>query len=164
MNPSVIIADEPLASLDASIKMQILNYLVEEWNSRKDTKNPLTLVLISHDIGVVSNVCNRVAIMYGDLINKKGDIIEEFRLPAEFKLNSNFNYHPYTTDLLNAALYFRDTSNITGNFVDNVSMNSASVGCPYGAICNHKDKECEKDIFLIEKEDEPGHLTSCIKQ
>jgi ABC-type glutathione transport system ATPase component len=80
MNPDLIVADEPLASLDASIKNNILQYFIKEWNDRKKTDNPLTLILISHDIGVVSNVCNRVIIMYGDLINKRGDIIDEISI------------------------------------------------------------------------------------
>ena len=84
MNPSIIIADEPLASLDASIKLDILNYLIDEWKTRKDSKNPLTLILISHDVGVVSNVCNKVVVMYGDLIE----------------------YHSYTNELITASKYF----------------------------------------------------------
>ena len=106
MNPSIIIADEPLASLDASIKLDILNYIKEEWKERQKSNNPLTLILISHDIGVVSNVCNRVIIMFGDLINKNGKIVEEFNAPRKFKLEVNKNYHEYTNELIEASKYF----------------------------------------------------------
>ncbi|MAQ69581.1 MAG: hypothetical protein CMD23_00615 [Flavobacteriales bacterium] len=106
MNPSIIVADEPLASLDASIKLDILNYLIDEWEKRKNTSDPLTLILISHDVGVVSNVCNRVVVMYGDLINKKGEIVEEFNPPRKFKLELNDNNHKYTNELIEASKYF----------------------------------------------------------
>ncbi len=106
MNPSIIIADEPLASLDASIKLDILNYLIEEWKLRKDTKDPLTLVLISHDVGVISNVCNRVVVMYGDLMSKKGKIVEEFNHPRKFKLEVDKDNHSYTNELISASKYF----------------------------------------------------------
>ena len=106
MNPSIIIADEPLASLDASIKLDILNYLIDEWKSRRNTKNPLTLVLISHDVGVVSNVCNKVIVMYGDLLSKRGDIVEEFTHPRKFKLENSKKYHSYTNELISASKYF----------------------------------------------------------
>ena len=106
MNPSIIIADEPLASLDASIKLDILNYLIDEWKMRKETDNPLTLILISHDVGVVSNVCNKVAVMYGDLITKKGEIVEKFVHPRKFKLENSNDYHSYTNELITASKYF----------------------------------------------------------
>lgn len=106
MNPSIIIADEPLASLDASIKLDILNYLIDEWKMRKETDSPLTLVLISHDVGVVSNVCNKVAVMYGDLITKKGEIVEKFVHPRKFKLENSNDYHSYTNELITASKYF----------------------------------------------------------
>ena len=106
MNPSIIIADEPLASLDASIKLDILNYLIDEWKLRKDSENPLTLVLISHDVGVVSNVCNRVVVMYGDLMSKQGKIVEEFNQPRKFELKINKKNHPYTNELIAASKYF----------------------------------------------------------
>ena len=79
--------------------LTILQFFIKEWNDRQKTDNPLTLILISHDIGVVSNVCNRVVVMYGDLINKRGDIVEEFNEPASFKLTTNNNYHPFTNEL-----------------------------------------------------------------
>ncbi len=106
MKPSIIIADEPLASLDASIKLDILNYLVDEWKKRKDSSNPLTLILISHDVGVVSNVCNKVVVMYGDLISKKGNIVEEFIHPRKFELKINKKNHSYTNELISASKYF----------------------------------------------------------
>ena len=89
-----------------SIKLDILNYIKEEWKERQKSNNPLTLILISHDIGVVSNVCNRVIIMFGDLINKNGKIVEEFNAPRKFKLEVNKNYHEYTNELIEASKYF----------------------------------------------------------
>ena len=166
MNPDVIVADEPLASLDAAIKNNILKYFVDEWNERKNSDNPLTLILISHDIGVVSNVCNRVVVMFGDLINKRGDIVEEFNAPSTFKLDVNNNYHPFTNELVQAATYFRTDEVIVGKNTLDVDINKhkPNLGCVYGAVCLEKEKECEKDLVLKEINNEKGHYTSCIKQ
>ena len=67
MEPKIIIADEPLTGLDASRKGRILEYLTTLWEKRSKTENPLTIILISHDIGMVLRLCNRVLVIYGDL-------------------------------------------------------------------------------------------------
>ena len=57
-------------------------------------------------MGVVSNVCNKVVVMYGDLITKKGEIVEEFIHPRKFELENNDEYHSYTNELITASKYF----------------------------------------------------------
>lgn len=166
MNPEIIIADEPLASLDASLKLNVLQYLIDEWKERKNTSNPLTLIMISHDISVISKACNRVIVMYGDHINKRGDIVEEFKFPDTFNYLEERQYHPYTSQLISAARYFKDANSNyskTDNQFD-LKDPDPSTGCVYGAYCSLKTIECEKDFKLSIVNKKPGHYSSCIKQ
>jgi ABC-type dipeptide/oligopeptide/nickel transport system ATPase component len=164
MEPDIIIADEPLASLDASIKNEILNYFISYWKKRKESNNPVTFIIISHDMNVINSSCQRVIVMYGDHINKRGEIIEEFKAPFKFKLERNLNSHPYTKELIEAALYFKTKKEFNSSKEDQslIVFREPNAGCSFGAICPEKTVECEQDMVL--KEIESGHLSSCIKQ
>lgn len=89
LDPEFIIADEPIASLDVSIQAQIIN-LFKKLQKEKN----LTCLFISHDLGMVRHICNRVAVMY------KGKIVEI----AETKELYNNPIHPYTKALLSSIL------------------------------------------------------------
>jgi ABC-type oligopeptide transport system ATPase subunit len=90
LNPSLVIADEPVSSLDASVQSQIVELLVE-----LQERLQLTYLLIAHDLRLVQRVCARVAIMYGGQIVEMGTTQQIFEEPA----------HPYTRTLLAAAGY-----------------------------------------------------------
>ena len=165
MNPDLIIADEPLASLDASLKASVLQYLVKTWEKRRNTENPLTMVLISHDIGIVSRVCSRVIIMYGDHINKRGEIVEDFRPPSKFNYLSNNSYHPYTKKLISAAKYFRAHAKDNDNEeLESDKQLLPNQGCVYGSVCSDKSDECEEKLRFREVNNDIGHFTKCVKQ
>ncbi|WP_323718500.1 ABC transporter ATP-binding protein [Paracoccus aminovorans] len=87
-NPSLLIADEPTTALDVTIQAQILELM-------KDLRQDLgmTIVLITHDLGVVAEMADRVIVMYGGQIVEQGDTFSLFRNPA----------HPYTQGLLNST-------------------------------------------------------------
>ena len=87
-NPKVLICDEPVSALDVSIQAQILNLL----NELRQKLN-LTIIFISHDLGIVRNFCDRVAVMYLGKIVELGQADEIFSNPQ----------HPYTKALLSAA-------------------------------------------------------------
>lgn len=84
-NPKLLIADEPTTALDVTIQAQILNILA----SLKQKLN-LSIILVTHDLGVVANLCDKVAIFYGGKIVEIGDIKDIFKTPK----------HPYTRALL----------------------------------------------------------------
>jgi oligopeptide/dipeptide ABC transporter ATP-binding protein len=88
MEPSLLVADEPVSSLDVSLQGQIINLLRELNRSLA-----LTIVLISHDLAVVARVCDRVAVAYGGRIVESGPPERVLRNPA----------HPYTRALLDAV-------------------------------------------------------------
>ena len=86
-NPKLLIADEPTTALDVTIQAQILNILV-----KLKKQLGLSIIMVTHDLGVVANLCDKVAIFYGGKIVELGDIKTIFKNPL----------HPYTKALLNS--------------------------------------------------------------
>lgn len=85
-NPSLLIADEPTTALDVTIQAQILDLMLKIKNERKES----AIVLITHNLGVVAETCDRVIVMYGGKIQEQGDVFSIFQNPK----------HPYTKGLL----------------------------------------------------------------
>ena len=90
MNPSLIIADEPISALDVSIQAQVINLL----NELREKMN-LTILFIAHDLSVVKYFSDRIAVMYFGKIVELADSEELFKNPL----------HPYTKSLLSAIPY-----------------------------------------------------------
>ena len=85
-NPSLLIADEPTTALDVTIQAQIIDLMIKLKNVRKDS----AILLITHNLGVVAETCDRVIVMYGGKIQEVGDVYSIFNKPM----------HPYTKGLL----------------------------------------------------------------
>ena len=85
-NPALLIADEPTTALDVTIQAQILDLMMELKDKRKDA----AILLITHDLAVVAETCDRVIVMYGGVIQEIAEINELFRNPI----------HPYTKALM----------------------------------------------------------------
>ncbi len=94
LEPSLLIADEPTTALDVIVEAQILGILAD-LRENFDTG----LLLITHNLGIVAEACNRVAVMYAGRIAEEGDAREVFTEPA----------HPYTRELLRATISLRTT-------------------------------------------------------
>ena len=90
MNPKCIIADEVTSNLDSSTKQQVMNIL-----SRRNRENNLAILLISHDLRLIRQWCNRIEVM------EKGRIVETL---TREKITKNNIHHPFTKELLNAIL------------------------------------------------------------
>ena len=87
-NPSLLIADEPTTALDVTIQAQILDLMLRLKDERKES----AILLITHNLGVVAETCNRVIVMYGGKVQEIADVGVLFDTPA----------HPYTVGLLNS--------------------------------------------------------------
>jgi peptide/nickel transport system ATP-binding protein len=93
LNPALLIADEPTTSLDVTVATEILQELTNLRRSRN-----MGLLLITHDLGLVAQYCDRIAVMYDGAIVETGSSQEIFRHPQ----------HPYTQKLLGSAIHFKD--------------------------------------------------------
>ena len=145
--PKLILADEPTTALDVTIQAQILA-LMKELKVKFDS----AMVLVTHDLGVVSEFCDNVAVVYA------GSVIE--RGPIESVFDRNIN-HPYTEGLFNCIPDLTSTAKrlipIQGYMVDPSNLPQ---GCKFANRCNYHVPECfeeEADICEIS----PGHFIKC---
>lgn len=127
-NPKVLIADEPTTALDVTIQAQILD-LMRDLQKKMDT----AIIIITHDLGVVANIAQRVAVMYAGIIIETGTVDEVFYQPK----------HPYTWGLL-ASMPKLDTKKgellaIAGTPPDLVSP---PLGCPFAPRCPYAMEIC----------------------
>ncbi|WP_195999339.1 ABC transporter ATP-binding protein [Clostridium sp. 1001271B_151109_B4] len=145
--PKLIIADEPTTALDVTIQAQILDLM-------KDLKNKLdtSIILITHDLGVVADLCSRINVMYGGLIVEEGTTEDIFYRGK----------HPYTWGLLRSVPNPKSELReklipIEGQPPD---LLKPPVGCPFTARCDYAMKICkEKQPPLFEVEE--GHKAAC---
>lgn len=128
-SPKLLIADEPTTALDVTIQAQILQLL----KSLKEKSN-MSVILITHDLGVVASLCNRVEVMYGGLIMEEG-LIEEIFYDAK---------HPYTKALLNSIpkTYGDEKVRLKPINGSAPSLLNPPKGCPFAERCEFANKKC----------------------
>ncbi|WP_150272450.1 ABC transporter ATP-binding protein [Paenibacillus tepidiphilus] len=144
--PELLIADEPTTALDATIQAQILD-LFKELKGNTQT----AVALITHDLGVVAQVCTRVVVMYGGLIMEEGTVEDIFYRPQ----------HPYTTGLLRSLPKRGGGSRerlvpIEGTPPD---LLNPPPGCPFMERCPQAHARCASLPPVTELA--PGHRTMC---
>lgn len=145
--PQLLIADEPTTALDVTIQAQILELLA---NLRK--KFGLTMLFISHDLAVVSQVADRVAVMYAGSLVEMGSKADIFRAPA----------HPYTRGLLSAVPTLTTDRNSALRTIEGTvpSADSISVACGFEPRCTFRIPVCaQKFPPLVEVG--AGHWARC---
>lgn len=146
-NPELLIADEPTTALDVTIQAQVLDMM----NNLKNEFGT-SMMLITHDLGVVAQVCDKVAIMYG------GEIIEAGPIQDIFE-NTR---HPYTKGLFgsipNLEEEVKRLSPIKGLMPDPTDLPS---GCKFHPRCPHAAKICAEQIPAA-TETESGHMVRCM--
>jgi oligopeptide/dipeptide ABC transporter ATP-binding protein len=127
-NPDVVIADEPTTALDVTIQAQILN-LFEELQQERH----MSLLYITHDLGVVANIADRIYVMYAGIIVEQGDAADIFHNPR----------HPYTQGLL-ASLPGRSKRGSTLHSIPGTVPDPAHKpsGCPFHPRCNFAMETC----------------------
>ena len=147
VNPNLIVADEPVSSLDVSIRAQILNLLTD-----LQEKKGLSYLYISHDLSSVRQITNRVAVMYLGKIVETANTDEVFSKPL----------NPYTQALL-AAIPIPDPEKERTKIILPGEVPSATnppPGCRFNPRCLYATDLCkEKEPVL--REITPGHLSAC---
>ena len=131
--PQLLIADEPTTALDVTIQAQILD-LLKELQKEYQT----SIVLITHDMGVVATVCDKISIMYGGLIMETGKTDEIFYNPK----------HPYTKALLRAIPSVDLEEGERLQSIDGLppSLVNPPVGCPFAERCEYATERCFKEM------------------
>jgi oligopeptide/dipeptide ABC transporter ATP-binding protein len=145
--PRVLIADEPTTALDVTIQAQILQ-LIRELR----TETGCSVVLITHDLGVVAEVADRVQVMYAGRIVEQGPTRAIFRDPM----------HPYTWGLLGsiARLDRPRPRRLTAIAGQPASASAAPRGCVFKDRCPHRFDACDVAPPLTAKRGD-GHLDAC---
>jgi len=131
--PRLLIADEPTTALDVTIQSQILDLL-----KKLQKETGMTIVMITHDLGVVAELCDRVAVMYAGTVVETGPASEIFTSPR----------HPYTRGLLSALpSESTELSSIGGSVPDLLDPPS---GCRFNPRCPIAKEHCSEDVPLLE--------------
>ena len=148
LEPQLIIADEPTTALDVTIQAQILELLrqvAEEGGRRR------AVLLITHDMGVIWQMCTRVIVMYASRIMEESPVDELFANPC----------HPYTRGLMNSipALHRRaaDLAAIPGSVR---SLLKPPPGCPFASRCRLATAKCHEEL-PPRRQISPGHFVCC---
>ena len=146
-NPDLLLADEPTTALDVTIQAQVLD-LMRELNSIKKTST----ILITHDMGVVTEMCDDVAVIYA------GEIIESGTLKDIFGASK----HPYTIGLFGSIPRI-DGDEQELNPIAGLPPNPANLpsGCKFHPRCPHANEECKSDEISV-YEVSPGHFCKCL--
>ena len=146
--PSLLLADEPTTNLDVTIQAQILQLM----KSLKD-KLGMSMILITHDMGIVAGVADRITVLYAGRVCETADTRTIFYNPK----------HPYTIALLTAvpslALRKEKLSVIPGTIPNLIEP---PLGCRFHPRCKYAKAECAKQIPPL-KEIERGHFVACIR-
>jgi len=146
LDPSVLIADEPTTALDVTVQAQIMDLLME-----LQSETGMGVVLITHDLGVVGEVADRIAVMYAGRIVETGTVYEVFGDPA----------HPYTVGLMNSVPRVdqrgQRLSPITGSPPNLANIPS---GCPFHPRCPRAEAVCSQERPPL-RAVVPGRYSAC---
>lgn len=146
-NPKLLLADEPTTALDVTIQAQVLDMI-----RKLKTEMNTAMILISHDLGVVAQTCDRVAIIYAGRIVETGNLRDIYKNPK----------HPYTIGLLDSIPSLtKDVKRlkpIKGLMPDPTDL---PPGCPFAPRCNYATAACSEAVPDLADRGN-GHLVRCI--
>ncbi len=131
LDPAVLIADEPTTALDVTVQAQIMKLLKELQEERR-----MGLILITHDLGVVADVADRIAVMYAGRIVEQSDVFDLYARPA----------HPYTEGLLKSIPRIDQKGQglaAIGGLPPNLMR--IPPGCPFHPRCDYSEDVCRSD-------------------
>jgi len=145
-NPHLLIADEPTTALDVTIQAQVLD-LIRKLNQELNT----AMLLITHDLGVVAEVCNKVCVMYAGSVIESGPVQVVYRNIC----------HPYTVGLFGSVPNLDEDTDrlkpIAGMMPDPSEL---PAGCAFAPRCPYADERCHREKPCAELV-EPEHMVAC---
>ena len=144
-DPELLIADEPTSSLDVTIEAQILE-LIKDLIS----KFRASVLLITHDLGIVAETCDKVAVMYAGNVIEYGDVRDIFKR----------HKHPYTEGLLNSVPKLKISGELYTIEGTVPNLITPPTGCRFHPRCPEARKKCS-ELKPPNVEVEPGHFVSC---
>jgi len=146
-SPTVIIADEPVSSLDISIQAQIINLL-----QAMKSQFSLSMMIISHDLSVLRHICDRVAIMYLGIVVEYAPASELFR----------HCLHPYSEALIAAIPRIKPDEQRTRHILKDDIPSPLAIprGCRFHPRCRYAKAICNTEVPPLE-EKQPGHFAAC---
>ncbi|GED33620.1 ABC transporter ATP-binding protein [Brevibacillus centrosporus] len=145
-DPKLLIADEPTTALDVTIQAQILD-LMSELKASKGT----AILLITHDLGVVAEMCDRVVVMYDGRVVEESDVVTLFTHPR----------HPYTQGLMKSMPTLDSEEKRLYSIKGSVpAQGSLRIGCSFAPRCEHAMAICREQSPPLQ-EIELGHFSRC---
>lgn len=145
-NPLLLIADEPTTALDVTIQAQILD-LMQSLNRENGT----AIMLITHDLGVVAEMCQRVVVMYAGSVFEEGDVRSILKGPK----------HPYTIGLLHSIPKLEESTDRLYSIPGNVPVPGSIIqGCRFAPRCAHAMDKCHLEMPEL-KTLGAGHKSRC---
>jgi len=150
--PSLLIADEPTTALDVTIQAQILELL-----EKLQAETRMAMIYITHNLGTVAEIADRVMVMYAGRIVEQADVVELFTQPR----------HPYSRGLIHSVPRLHSNRArktplfaIPGNVPDPTGH---PPGCTFGPRCGHfEPKRCDAAVPVLQHA-QPGHLVRCVR-
>ena len=146
-NPEVLIADEPTTALDVTIQAQILELLTELQRS-----HGMAIIFITHDLGVVAQICDEVLVMYAGRIAERASAKQLFRAPR----------HPYTQGLIHSIPRLDTPLKTPLPTIEGVvpALNALPSGCRFSNRCSYADKRCDPEVPELDR-CQPNHEVAC---
>jgi oligopeptide transport system ATP-binding protein len=143
-SPRLLLADEPTTALDVTVQAQVLDMV--------RGLDDLSLVWVSHDLGVVAGLADRVVVMYAGSVVEEGDVRQVFHAPT----------HPYTRGLLESVPRFRDSARGRLQAIPGLppDLTDLPPGCPFYDRCALREDTCRTERPPL-VEAAPGHRAAC---
>ena len=142
-NPKILIADEPTTNLDVTVQAQVLELI-----KRTKELTSSSIIYITHDMGVIAEMCDRVAVMYAGTVCEVADVYELFKNPM----------HPYTKALIESiprpGAELKSIPGMVPNLIE------PPPGCRFHPRCPHAKRICKEKRPSL-KEVKPGHFVAC---
>ena len=148
--PKLLIADEPTTALDVTVQAQIMTLLNE---LKRDFGT--TIIMITHDLGVVAGICDQVLVMYAGRTMEYGKVDDIFYRPT----------HPYTIGLLGAVPRLDGKQDLLPTIPGNPpNLVRLPAGCPFQERCPHVHSPCRESAPALQANGHKGGLRACFRQ